>query len=223
MDNKYDEELVRRRKRWHAKLAPTWFVVMLIIGSWQKHSTQIEWDKKGLWGHLVGQSPDSVFGDWFAFGLFGAALMYFPSRALAKNEVRELMLLDEEKALGEAAARNRQDAEDRKKRHEQEASQQVISHRVYSVQQVILLLGNIDQFVRVLASERDANRRIIALQSAQSAVTTLESRVAAGELDQSALSHPQARTHASETLHDLDRLGLSEDRLARDIRRLFAF
>ncbi len=82
-------------------------------------------------------------------------------------------------------------------------------------------LGSIDQFIRVVAVETDLSKRTVALQAAHSEMTTLAAKLASGQITREALDAPEIREHASETSKDLVRLGLSEDRLNRDIIRMF--
>ena len=82
-------------------------------------------------------------------------------------------------------------------------------------------LGNIDQFVRALEGERDNSNRIMALQDAHSQMTKLAANLASGEISREALDDFEIRERASETSKDLARIGLSNDRLNRDLVRIF--
>jgi len=61
----------------------------------------------------------------------------------------------------------------------------------------------------------------MALQDAHSAIMALSARLASGEISRDALDDHEIRELAWETCNDLARLGLSEDRLNRDIIRMF--
>lgn len=96
-----------------------------------------------------------------------------------------------------------------------------LSKAAQTKHEVIMRLGTIDQYLRVLGTETDASRRTVALQAAHSEMTTLAAKFASGELSDSVVNDSTVRGQAVETSRDLARLGLSEDRLSRDLTRLF--
>ena len=99
--------------------------------------------------------------------------------------------------------------------------QDALSKAAQSKQELIIRLGSIDQYVRVLSIETDVSKRTVALQAAHSEMTTLAAKLASGQISREAVDAPEVREHASETSSDLARLGLKEDRLNRDIIRMF--
>ena len=90
-----------------------------------------------------------------------------------------------------------------------------------SKHELIKRLDSIDQSILVLATETDANNRTMALQDAHSEMMTLAASLATGVITRDALQDPEIRELATETCKDLTRLGLSEDRLCRDLKRIF--
>ena len=100
-------------------------------------------------------------------------------------------------------------------------SQQNLSKESKSKHELVTRLGSIDQFIRVLEGEMESSNRTMALQKAHSEMMTLAARVASGEISRDALDDQEIRELAWETCNDLARLGLSEDRLSRDIKRMF--
>jgi len=100
-------------------------------------------------------------------------------------------------------------------------SQQSLSKESKSKHELVTRLGSIDQFIRVLEGETESSNRTMALQKAHSEMMTLAARVASGEISRDALDAQEIRELAWETCNDLARLGLSEDRLSRDIKRMF--
>lgn len=82
-------------------------------------------------------------------------------------------------------------------------------------------LGNIDQFIRVLAHESDSSKRTVALQAAQAELTTVNAKLASEEIVAEAVLAPEVQEHAKETSADLSKLGFAEDRLNRDLQRTF--
>jgi hypothetical protein len=130
-----------------------------------------------------------------------------------------------------SVAEKRQEKRNRQEQHkfdskmqdmEQEnAKQSRLSQTARSKKELILRLGSIDQFVRVLEHETDASRRTVALQAAHSEMTTLTAKLASEEIIPDMVDAPEVRRHAQETSSDLARLGYGEDRLNRDIVRTF--
>ena len=100
-------------------------------------------------------------------------------------------------------------------------SQQNLSKESKSKHELVTRLGSIDQFIRVLEGETESSNRTMALQKAHSEMMTLAARLASGEISRDALDDQEIRELAWETCNDLARLGLSEDRLSRDLIRMF--
>jgi hypothetical protein len=101
------------------------------------------------------------------------------------------------------------------------ATQASLAKAAQTKQELIMRLGSIDQYVRVLTTETDASKRTVALQAAQSEMTTLAAKVASDHTFLYMVLHTDIKVLAAETSSDLVRLGLSEDRLNRDIIRMF--
>ena len=99
--------------------------------------------------------------------------------------------------------------------------QDALSKAAQSKKELIIRLGSVDQYIRVLSIETDVSKRTVALQAAHSEMTTLAAKLASGQISREAVDASEVREHASETSSDLARLGLTEDRLNRDIIRMF--
>jgi hypothetical protein len=82
-------------------------------------------------------------------------------------------------------------------------------------------LGSIDQFIRVLETETDANSRTMALHDAHSQMTKLTASLASEQISREAFDDPVVREYALETSKDLAQIGLVNDRLNRDLTRMF--
>ncbi len=52
-------------------------------------------------------------------------------------------------------------------------------------------------------------------------MTTLAAKLSSGQISREAVDDDDVREQAAETSHDLNRLGLANDRLNRDIVRMF--
>lgn len=96
-----------------------------------------------------------------------------------------------------------------------------LSKSAQSKKELVMRLGNIDQFIRVLAHESDSSKRTVALQAAQAELTTINAKLASEEIVAEAIIAPEVQEHAKETSADLSKLGFSEDRLNRDLQRTF--
>lgn len=96
-----------------------------------------------------------------------------------------------------------------------------LSRTAQSKKELVIRLGNIDQFIRVLEHESDGGKRIVALQAAQAELNIVDAKLVSGEITQDAVSAPEVLERALETCVELTRLGLKEDRLHRDLLRAF--
>ena len=65
-----------------------------------------------------------------------------------------------------------------------------VSKAAQSKQELIMRLGNIDQYVRVLAIETDVPARTVALQAAHSEMTTLAARLASEQINRKRPTRP---------------------------------
>lgn len=99
--------------------------------------------------------------------------------------------------------------------------QSKLSKSAQSKKELVMRLGNIDQFIRVLAHESDSSKRTVALQAAQAELTTINAKLASEEIVAEAVLAPEVQEHAKETTADLSKLGFAEDRLNRDLQRTF--
>ncbi len=90
-----------------------------------------------------------------------------------------------------------------------------------SKQELIMRLGNIDQYILVLSTEKGDSQRTVALQAAHSEMTTIAAKLASGQICPRAIDDPSVRQHAMETAKDLLRNGQSAERLLRDLGRVF--
>jgi hypothetical protein len=172
----------------------------------------------GLWVLLIMFSGSVSFFFW---GLCLAPLIGFIAHYVAliqvkireqNNEKRQQLKIERE----QLAFEGKMDAMERENQ-----KQDALSKAAQSKQELIIRLGSIDQYVRVLSIEMDVSKRTVALQAAHSEMTTLAAKLASGQISREAVAAPDVREHASETSNDLARLGLTEDRLNRDIKRMF--
>jgi hypothetical protein len=114
--------------------------------------------------------------------------------------------------------------------HAQQQFQQVVtqsqqdrnhSNRAQAQRELVQRLGVIDQFIRAIEEATDSSKRTLALQSCQNEITTLVAKMASGEIPADVIANPHIVNHASATSADLFRIGLGNDRINRDLIRLF--
>jgi hypothetical protein len=86
---------------------------------------------------------------------------------------------------------------------------------------IVSHLASIDEYVRVLAAESDPDNRTMAMQKAHSEMMILSAKLVSGDISRATLDVQEIRELAWETCNDLAAIGLSEDRLSRDIKRMF--
>lgn len=101
---------------------------------------------------------------------------------------------------------------------EQEAAEQLRQTKV----DLLTMLANIDQYLRVLAEETEPSRRVIALQSIQKLLSDTLIELEVGDVPADARRDEAVTQAAARTKAEMERLGLSEDRVMNDIERAFA-
>jgi hypothetical protein len=104
---------------------------------------------------------------------------------------------------------------------EDSARAQDVRQKSDSLHEVISLLGSIDGYIRVLDGQPGQDDRTMMLQKAQFIMVKLVAKSASGEISRDTLDNSHVRELAAETSKDLARLGLADDRLNRDLVRMF--
>ena len=104
---------------------------------------------------------------------------------------------------------------------EDSARAQDVRQKSDSLHEVISLLGSIDGYIRVLDGQPGRDDRTMMLQKAQFIMVKLVAKSASGEISRDTLDNSHVRELAAETSKDLARLGLADDRLNRDLVRMF--
>jgi hypothetical protein len=219
-----DEATKGRFILWFFGLSFIWFIILLFLGNAAydavaaKRDTLSGWS----WGYISSfNAANSARLSVFGWGFLG-----FPVTAMVAYAVTMAQMANqkavEQKRQELQAERERLEFEGKVKSLEEETSQQAnLSQFAQSKQELIMRLGTIDQYLRVLALETDPSKRTVALQAAHSEMTTLAAKLASGQLSREAIDAPDIREQASETSKDLSSLGLVDDRLNRDIMRMF--
>jgi hypothetical protein len=219
--------------------AKTWFVALWLFlgvpfllymrteGSRERARVAAEIDKSNwisrTWQKgIIGPGDHEKAAEPYYFGGFcGSIAMAIPAA------IGALLIDGRIKRAAAAAERHRQQAEQADFDAKMQASDRENASAArdmtlaQSKREVITKLGTVDQFIRVLQSETDQPRRSLALQAAQGEIVAIAARLASGELASEVVTDPSVSGHANETLEELRRLGLSDDRLTRDIRRVF--
>jgi hypothetical protein len=169
-----------------------------------------------MWGTQwwYANEPDNAKSRTMALGVLALAGVFFVAHLIATIQVSWLQKLShmiEEKSFAKKSLLLEKNSE----------AQAMQSKAAHSKKELIVRLGSIDQFIRVLENETDPARRTVALQAASSELTALSAKLATGEILPEASDSPEVQQAAKETSFDLAKVGLAEDRLNRDLRRMF--
>ncbi|HEY5043603.1 MAG TPA: hypothetical protein VIK53_16550 [Verrucomicrobiae bacterium] len=160
--------------------------------------------------------------------LAGAIVNYIPALIIAAIQlwVRKKIAQVREK-MGQARefSRHKQAQKEQQKmlaKHmDDSARAQDVRQKSDSLHEVISLLGSIDGYIRVLDGQPGRDDRTMMLQKAQFIMVKLVAKSASGEISRDTLDNSHVRELAAETSKDLARLGLADDRLNRDLVRMF--
>jgi hypothetical protein len=166
------------------------------------------------------------------FGLLGIPFVFALAHGMAKLQIALLNTLSDarqnrqDKLQAKQARREdervRRDFEKNMKVVERESTEQAaLAKNAQSKQHFIVRLGAIDNFIRVMGTEQNDSKRTMAMQSAHSQMTALAADLASGKISRDMIADPDIQEQARETSRDLVRLGLTDDRLNRDIKRIF--
>ena len=188
-----DDDVKSIRTVWHAILGGIWMLLIIFSGSVSFF----------IWGLCLAPAIGYI--------AHGVAVIQVKIRE-QNNEKRQQLKIEREQLAFEGKMQDM----DR-----DSAKQNALLKGANSKHELITRLGSADLHIRVLSVEQDVSKRTAALQRAHSEITTLAAKLASGQISREALDAPEVRAHASETSNDLVRLGLSDDRLNRDIIRMF--
>ena len=224
----YDE--YKKKARWG------WFIVLGIIWMWwmigmandayDKAAAETA-TKTGLahwWssgGGIMNSDADNARMGYIMGGVFGLIGVFFVAHIIAGVQVSMKEDTAKRKREAQSQREQREFQQQMQDMDEQSSQQDKLSKFAQSKQELIMRLGSIDQFIRVLETETDANNRTMALQDAHSQMTKLTASLASEQISREAFDDPVVREHAWETSKDLERIGLSNDRLNRDLIRMF--
>ena len=206
--NPYDPEAYIKKARW------IWFIVLTGV----------------LWAIIIDitNQPEAGISTQLRFFprlLIATLASYFAAKYIApvQLKIHEDMVEKAEEAKRLSHQKEAQKAHLKmvEEFDKESKSQQTLSKESKSKHELVTRLGSIDQFIRVVELETEPSNRTMALQKAHSEMMTLAARLASGEISRDALDALEVQELACETYNDLARLGLSDDRLSRDIKRMF--
>ncbi len=206
--NSFDPETYLNKARW------IWFIVLTVV-LWAIiiHITNEPGAGIGTQLRYVPRLVISLIASYFA------AKYIAPIQLKIHEGMREKA--DEDKRLSSQKEAQKAHQKLVESFDKESRNQQTLSKESKSKHEIVTRLGSIDQFIRVLEMEVEQASRTMALQKAHSEMMTLAARLASGEISRDALETQEIRELAWETCNDLARIGLSEDRLNRDIKRMF--
>ncbi len=110
--------------------------------------------------------------------------------------------------------------QDQKMKRENEAKDNT-ENLIHAKTTLIKSLGNVDSFIRVFRSASDGFTKTSALQDAQTEMTRIVAMMASGEIPLKAINDSHVRDQAKATSKDMAEAGLGNDRLNRDLIRIF--
>jgi hypothetical protein len=150
---------------------------------------------------------------------------HFAAKRIAPYQLSVHQNMKEKADDAEAARLQKQAQKVRQQDYETNVKESAIQREAnttsLSKHKLVARLGSIDGFIRAVEAAPDAANRTAHLQKAHSVMMTLAAELAAGEISRDALDVPEIRELAAETSRDIARLGLADDRLNRDIVRMF--
>lgn len=170
---------------------------------------------------VLNSDADNARMSYIMGGVFGLVGVFFVAHIIAGVQVSMKEDTAKKKREAQSQREQREFQQQMEDMDEQSSQQDKLSKFAQSKQELIMRLGSIDQFIRVLETETDANTRTMALQDGHSQMTKLTASLASEQISREAFDDPVVREHAWETSKDLERIGLSNDRLNRDLIRMF--
>jgi uncharacterized protein YxeA len=225
-----DYDAYKKKARWFWFFALSviwmWWIICMANNAYDKAAAQTA-TKTGFshfWssgGGIMNSDADNARMGIIMGGVFGLVLVFIVAHIIAGVQVSMKQDADQKNQEVQNQREQREFQQQMQNMDEQSNQQDKLSKFAQSKQELIMRLGSIDQFVRVLETETDANSRTMALQDAHSQMTKLTASLASEQISREAFDDPVVREHALETSKDLARIGLANDRLNRDLQRMF--
>jgi hypothetical protein len=224
-----DDEVKKPRIFWFVVIGGLWMVwiVGLANDAYDKAAAELAANQSS--GHVYSgvvnwwhsNDPDQARIEIIWRGILALIFVFIVAHYIAKAQAAFMQDVAARKRAAQGRREQREFANQIKDMDQASQQQASLSKLAQSKKELIVRLGNIDQFVRALEGERDSSSRTMALQDAHSQMTKLAANLASGEISRDALDDPEIREHALETSTDLTRIGLHHDRLNRDLVRIF--
>ena len=191
-----------------------WFIILTVILWW--------------WIYDITSAPDAGLLTQIRFAprlLIAAAASYFAAKYIAPIQLKIHEDMDDSAARAKRRAAQKQAEVTRQKMIQEFDKESQTQHNESweskSRHAIVSHLASIDEYVRVLAAESDPDNRTMAMQKAHSEMMILSAKLVSGDISRATLDVQEIRELAWETCNDLAAIGLSEDRLSRDIKRMF--
>lgn len=224
-----DDEVKKPRIFWFLVLGCIWMYWIIQKGNeaYDKAATELAANQSS--GHVYSgvvnwwhsNDPDQARVQVIWHGILALILVFIVAHYIAKAQAS--FMQDAAKRKRESQGKRAQREFENQVKNMDRVSQQQASQEQFtqSKKELIMRLSNIDRFVRMLDGEHDKSSRTMTLLDAHDQMTKLATNLASGDIDRAALDDPEVREHALETCNDLVRLGLFDDRLNRDLVRIF--
>ncbi|MBV6500980.1 MAG: hypothetical protein CJBNEKGG_03474 [Prosthecobacter sp.] len=211
----FERPITKPRFVWFFILAFIWMIWIVQKADEVHAKEQTKMATASWWDRTVHYDrPEKEKGYVINRGILGLLIIFFLSHLIASIQVSWLQRLShliQQRNFSKQALLLEKNSE----------AQAMLSKTALSKKELIVRLGSIDQFIRVLENETDPARRTVSLQAASAELTALSAKLATGEILSEAIDAPEVQQASKETSFDLAKAGLSEDRLNRDLRRIF--
>ena len=223
-----DDEVKKPRLFWFFLIGTIWMIWIASVAGDVYDKTKAEVDAKAsaehysslqVWWHSNDASQAEGTVIWR--GILALIPIFIVAPYIAKAQAD--FMYNAARRRRESQARRGQEAFETQIKEMDQANQQQtnLSKLAQSKKVLIVRLGNIDRFIRALHGQGNSASRTMALQDAQTEITKLAANLVSGDISREAISDPEVQEHALETSRDLTQHGLAEDRLNRDIIRIF--
>ncbi len=210
----FERPITKPRYVWFLILAFVWMSWIVQKADQVHASEQAKMATASWWDrHVHYDRPEKEKGNVLGRGILGLLLIFFISHLIAAIQTSWLQRLShiiQERSFAKQALLLEKSGE----------AQAMLSKTALSKKELIVRLGSIDQFIRVLENETNPARRTVALQAATAELTALSAKLATGEILSEAVDAPEVQQAAKETSFDLVKAGLADDRLNRDLMRI---
>lgn len=222
----YNAKRKSARWVWFFIIGAVWMIFMIAQGNAAYDKAAAETATKTGFAHfwssgagILNSDADNARMGWIMGGVFGLVGVFIVAHFISGAQINLQRSIAED-SRNRQLHRERREFEEKLDRETDRLTSQ--NKLAQSKRELVRQLGVIDGFIRALSVEPDVSKRTTALQGAHEIMTGLAARLASGDILREALEDRSIQEQACETVKDLDQADLSNDRLTRDLIRLFS-